>query len=208
MTTRVHILLYDGFDELDAIAPFEVFQNAARVGADCTVSLVTHRKQDVVTASHGLRVEPDGVLPGPDDDDAPDLLLVPGGGWASGETRGVRREYDIGTLPKAIREHREAGSRIASVCTGGMLLEKAGLLADRPAVTHHSALDDLRAAGVEVVERRIVDTGPVLTAGGVTSGIDLALYLVGRLFGDDVEEKVATILEYEREEDVLVTRDP
>lgn len=207
MPTAIHVLLYDGFDELDAIAPFEVFQNAARVGADCTVSLDSAESQALVTASHGLRVEPDGVLPAPDADDAPDLLVVPGGGWSSEGTDGVRREYEAGTLPETIRAHREAGATVASVCTGGMLLEKAGLLSDRPAVTHRSALADLRAAGVEVVERRVVDTGPVVTSGGVTSGIDLALYLVGREFGDDVAEAVATTLEHSREADVLVTAD-
>lgn len=206
MSTTVHVLLYDGFDELDAVGPFEVFQNAASAGADCETSLITHEAQDLVTASHGLRVEPDGVLSVPGNDDAPDLLVVPGGGWSSGEDRGVRREYEAGALPDAVREHHEAGTRVASVCTGGMLLERAGLLAGRPAVTHHSALDDLRDAGVEVVERRVVDAGSVVTAGGVTSGIDLALHLVDREFGRDVADRVADVLEYERTDDVLVRR--
>lgn len=203
-TTTIHVLLYDGFDELDAVAPFEVFQNAARVGADCTTSLVTHESTSQITASHGLRVEPDGVLPAPEDDDAPDLLVVPGGGWSSGENRGVRREYEAGDLPEVIGRHHEAGTEVASVCTGGMLLERAGVLDGRPAVTHRSALEDLRDAGVEVVERRVVDAGDVVTAGGVTSGIDLSLYLVGRTFGERVADEVAEILEHEASEDVLI----
>lgn len=206
MTLRIDILVYDGFDELDAIAPFEVFQNAARVGADCTVSLVTLDDRETVTASHGLRIGVDGVLADPGSDDAPDLLVVPGGGWSDSEDRGVRREYDVGTMPKAIAAHREAGAKLASVCTGAMLLQKAGVLEGRSAVTHHSAMDDLRDTGVKVVDRRVVDTGAVATAGGVTSGIDLALYLVEREFGEATAKEVSGILEYDREDDVLVTR--
>ncbi|WP_049980564.1 DJ-1/PfpI family protein [Halolamina rubra] len=205
MTTRIDVLLYDGFDELDAVGPFEVFQNAARAGADCAVSLVTAEPRERVTASHGLDVGVDGTLADPDAADAPDLLVVPGGGWSAGEG-GVRREYDAGDLPPRIAAHHDAGATVASVCTGAMLLERAGLLGDGPAITHQSAVEDLRAAGVEVPDARVVDTGSVLTAGGVTSGIDLALYLVEREFGADVAADVATTLEYERRGDVLVDR--
>lgn len=201
LTVIIHVLVFDGFDELDAIAPFEVFQTAARVGADCSVSIITHDQQDTVTAANGLQLVPDSVLPAPDGDDTPDLLVVPGGGWAS-ENQGVRREIESGELPEAIGAHLTAGAQLASVCTGAMLLERAGVLNDRPAVTHHRALGDLRDANVEVLENRVVDTGEVVTTGGVTSGIDLALYLVSREFGDDVAEEVADILEYDREADV------
>jgi transcriptional regulator GlxA family with amidase domain len=206
MTTDIDILLFDGFDELDAIAPYEVFANAARAGADCAVSLVTHDRQERVTASHGLDVDVDGVLSEPSDDNAPDILLVPGGGWSSGEVRGVRREYDAGNLPDAIAAHHAAGATIASVCTGAMLLERAGVLGDGPAVTHQSAVEDLRAAGVTVPERRVVDDGQVVTAGGVTSGLDLALHLVRREFGERIADEVATVLEYEASEDIFVRR--
>lgn len=203
MTTQIDVLLYDGFDELDAVGPFEVFQNAARAGADCTVSLVTRERRERVVASHGLDVGVDGVLADPGEENAPDLLVVPGGGWSAGEG-GVRREYDAGDLPEAIRAHHSAGTTVASVCTGAMLLERAGLLGDGPAITHQSAVEDLRDAGVEVADARVVDTGDVVTAGGVTSGIDLALYLVEREFGAAVAESVATTLEYEQSGDVLV----
>lgn len=204
MTTRIDVLLYDGFDELDAVGPFEVFQNAAGAGADCDVSLVTTTPQERVVASHGLDVGVDGTLADPEAADAPDLLVVPGGGWSAGEG-GVRREYDAGDLPPIIAAHYEAGATVASVCTGAMLLEQAGLLADGPAITHQSAVEDLRNAGVEVPDARVVDTGEIVTAGGVTSGIDLALYLTEREFGADIAESVATTLEYERTGDVLVS---
>ncbi|WP_053947534.1 DJ-1/PfpI family protein [Halolamina sediminis] len=203
MTTCIDVLLYDGFDELDAVGPFEVFQNAAREGADCTVSLVTHEPRERVVASHGLDVGTDGTLADPGKEDAPDLLVIPGGGWAAGEG-GVRREYDAGDLPEAIAEHHAAGTTIASVCTGAMLLERAGVLGDGPAITHQSAVEDLRDAGVEVADARVVDTGQVVSAGGVTSGIDLALHLAEREFRTEIAASVATTLEYERTGDVLV----
>ena len=200
---RVHIPIFDGFDELDAVGPYEVFRTAAQVGADCDVSLVTLTDQEVVTAAKGLRVVPDGVLPSPDAADTPDLLVVPGGGWNDGDG-GVRREVEAGDLPAAIRAHREAGTEVASVCTGAMLLERAGVLEGRPAVTHHGATDDLRQAGVEVRDNRVVDAGAVVTAGGITSGIDLALHLLDRAFGGDVAAAVAEELEHDRSDDVAI----
>jgi transcriptional regulator GlxA family with amidase domain len=83
-----------------------------------------------------------------------------------------------------------------------MLLARAGLLDGRPAVTHAGATDDLRATAAEVVDARVVDDGDVLTAGGVTSGLDLAHYVVEREFGADVAAAVATEMEYERRGDV------
>lgn len=222
--TSIAIVLYEGFDELDAIGPFEVFRNAADRGADLDAALVTVEETSVVTASHGLRIEPDGTLPASDDPDRPDIVVVPGGGWSSGESRGVRREYERGTIPDVVAAHHEAGATVAAVCTGAMLLARAGLTDGRPAVTHGSALDDLRASGAEVVDARarvvdneksdssgrtsgpaarVVDDGDLLTAGGVTSGLDLALHLVEREADADVADEVATVIEYERRHEVV-----
>jgi transcriptional regulator GlxA family with amidase domain len=83
-----------------------------------------------------------------------------------------------------------------------MLLAEAGVTDGRRAVTHASALDELRASGAEVVDARVVDDGDLLTAGGVTSGLDLALYVVEREFGAAVADRVATVIEYERRYEV------
>lgn len=197
----VVICLFEGFDELDAIGPFEVFQNAARAGADLTTSLVTRTPQDVVRAGHGLQVEPDGVVADAD----PDLLLVPGGGWTTPGEPGVRAEYDDGGLPEAIEDVYAHGATVASVCTGAMLLAKAGILEGRPAATHHDAEADLADSGVEVQSARVVDDGDVLTCGGVTAGLDLATYLVHREFGDAVATAVTTEMAYEPSHDVHTT---
>ena len=195
--TTVGIVVYDGFDELDAVGPYEVLRSAASTGGDLSVGLYTLDPAERVTASHGLRIEPDGTLP-----DDLDYLVVPGGGWNDRAERGAWGEAERGTLPDAVVRRHEAGTTVAAVCTGGMILAAGGLLDGRPAVTHAGALDDLRETDAEVVDARVVDDGDVLTAGGVTSGIDLALWLVERIVGEETAANVATELEYERRDDV------
>jgi len=190
---NVAIVIYDGFDELDAIGPYEVFENAARAGADCTTALRTVGEPDTVEASHGLRVEPDGRLA----DANPELLIVPGGGWNDRGGAGAWAEAERGAIPDAVAAAHDAGTTVAGVCTGGMLLARAGVTDGRPAVTHRGALADLRATPAEVVEARVVDDGDILTAGGVTSGLDLAVHLVEREFGADVADTVQAEMEYE-----------
>jgi transcriptional regulator GlxA family with amidase domain len=200
---HVSILLYDGFDELDAVAPFEVFQNAGAYGGDCDAEFVTLDDREFVTASHGMRVGVDRVLD--PQADRPDLLVVPGGGWNARADQSAWAEAEKGDVPDAIAALYEAGTAVAGVCTGGMLLSRAGLLDGRPAITHASALDDLRETDAEVVSARVVDDGDVLTAGGVTSGLDLSLHIVEREFGPDVASRVATEIEYERRGTTAVT---
>jgi len=199
----VVILLFDGFDELDAIGPFEVFENAANAGAALDVSLCTLEPTERVTASHGLRVEPDATLDARD----PDLLLVPGGGWTDPDSPGVRREYDDGAIPDAVASAHRDGVTVASVCTGAMLLSKAGVLDGRPVATHAAAEPDLRATSADVRDARVVDGDDVLTCGGVTSGLDLAVHLVDREFGSAVAAQVTREMEYEPSSDVHRTRD-
>lgn len=187
------VLLYDGFDELDAFGPYETLVNAGRAGADLVCELVTLDAPGTVTGSHGVTVTTAAALA-----PAPDVLVVPGGGWAARNDAGTWGEYHRGTLPAAIAERHRAGAVVAAVCTGGMLLGAAGLVRGRPAITHQVAVEDLAADGARIVQARVVDDGDLVTAGGVTSGIDLALWLVEREFGAALAEQVATGLEYER----------
>jgi transcriptional regulator GlxA family with amidase domain len=193
MATEIAVVVYDGFDELDAVAPYEVFSNAAARGCDLDVSLRALDAEETVTASHGLRIEVDGLLGDAD----PDLVLVPGGGWNDRADASAWAEAEKGDLPRKLADLHERGVELAAVCTGGMLLAEAGVLDGRPAVTHASARDDLEATDAEVVDARVVDDGDVLTAGGVTSGLDLALHLVARLCDEETAEEVATTIEYE-----------
>jgi len=220
---NVDILLYDGFDELDGIGPYEVFDYALEYAAETAsegagdaesggstsaerpgrVRYVTLAERERVTASHGTRVGVDGALPDPAGGGAPDLLVVPGGGWtARNEDASAWAEARKGDVPRALGEYHAAGVRTAAVCTGAMLLAEAGVTDGRRAVTHASAIDELRDSGATVVDARVVDDGDLLTAGGVTSGLDLALYLVEREFGGEIAERVATVIEYERRYEV------
>jgi transcriptional regulator GlxA family with amidase domain len=219
---HIDILLYDGFDELDGIGPYEVFDYALGYAADADdaadadgtegattggspgrVRYVTLADRETVTASHGTRVGVNGTLPEPGTDAAPDLLVVPGGGWsARDEDASAWAEARKGDVPRALGEYHAAGTQIAAVCTGAMLLAEAGVTDGRPAVTHASAIDELRESGAEVVDARVVDDGDLLTAGGVTSGLDLALHLVDREFGAAIADRVATVIEYERRYEV------
>ena len=191
---KIEIVVFDGFDELDAIGPFEVLRNAATVVEDLDVRLVGAAGAGTVTASHGLRLVVDEGLSG----DA-DLVIVPGGGWNDRASQGARAEAERGELPGRLAELHAGGARMGAVCTGGMLLAAAGLTEGRPAVTHHGALDDLRASGAEVIDARVVDDGDLVTAGGVTAGLDLALHLVEREWGAQLADGIAREMELARD---------
>ena len=191
---RIEILLYEGCDELDALGPYEVLAGAGAHSGRFEVRLVTAGPAATVTAANGARIVAHGAM-----SDAADLLIVPGGGWNDRRSEGARAEVDRGELPRAIAAAHAAGSRVASVCTGAMLLAAGGLLQGRPAITHHVAIEDLRASGAEVIDdARVVDDGDVLSAGGVTSGLDLALWIVERELGEESAAIAARALEYER----------
>jgi transcriptional regulator GlxA family with amidase domain len=189
----IDIVIFDGFDEMDAVGPYEVFRNA---GFD--TALVTLDGAETVTASHGMTVKPHRVL------GTPDAFLVPGGGWNDRSERGARAEAERGDLPRRLKELHDAGVTALSVCTGAMLLAAAGITDGRPAITHHVAIGDLRTSGAIVQEdARVVDDGDVVTSGGVTSGIDMALHLVERERGRAVADAVAREMEHRRDERVL-----
>ena len=193
MSTEISIVVYDGVDELDALGPYEVLTNATKAGADATVRLVTLHGADQVRGSHGLVFGTQGRLEG-----TPDVVIVPGGGWNDRARQGAWSEAERGDLPRRLTELAREGGLLASVCTGGMILASAGLLEGRRAITHRGAIDELAARGAEVVDARVVDEGDIVTAGGVTSGLDLALHLVERLFGAEVADGVAEQIEHSR----------
>jgi transcriptional regulator GlxA family with amidase domain len=191
---RIDLLLYQGCDELDVIGPYETLSLVDVTSGQFAVRLVTLTPTPIITAAHRTRLEPHAALA-----DSPDLLIVPGGGWINHAAEGARAELARGELPSAIAAHHTAGATIASVCTGAMLLAGADLLDGRPATTHHGAIEDLRASGARVIEdARVVDDGDILSSAGVTSGIDLALWIIERELGNAAAQVTARELEYTR----------
>jgi transcriptional regulator GlxA family with amidase domain len=210
---RLGIVAFEGFEELDAIGPYEVFQQAVQAGAPLDVEVLATAETDTIGAGHGLTVQPDGVL-GADGD--LDYLVVPGGGWTRGDDGdsddtdsddsqpGARAAANDDSLLATLRTLHNQGVTLLSVCTGGMVLAAAGLLDGRPAITHHGAVADLEATAADVTEARVVDDGDVVTCGGVTAGIDAALWLVEREWGRELAFEVEDVLAYERSTDVHV----
>lgn len=181
---KVDIVAFDGMDELDAVGPLEVLRRA-----DFDVQLVSTSPQ--VTCAYGLTIRTDGK---PRED--ADVVVFPGGGWVSRAAKGVRAEMENGRWTSLIQDTANRGAMLASVCTGAMLLASAGALQGRRATTHHNAWTDLEAAGAILIKQRVVDDGDRVTAGGVTSGIDLALHLVERFRGTKAANAIAENLEY------------
>lgn len=190
---RIDIVVFDGVDDLDVLGPLEVFRSAERAGADFQTRLVTRMAPQTVTTAYGLRFWADAVYaPGAD------LLVVPGGRWAAHDAIGAWGEVQRGDWLPLLERAAANGTVIAAVCTGAMLLAHAGIVGSRRANTHRTAWDDLVATGATLVKDRVVDDGDLLTSGGVTSGLDLALWIVERCAGTNIADQVAERMEYDR----------
>lgn len=200
---RIDVIVFDGLDELDLVGPVEVLRGAAMAGADLDVRLAGRAELTPVVGTFGLSFTPDVVfVPG-----EADVVVVPGGGWGLRAERSAWGEVQRGHWLEPLATAADRGALMASVCTGAMLLAHAGVIGTRTATTHHVALDDLAATGADVVTARVVDSGRVITGGGVTSGIDVGLHLVERLVGPEAAEAAARRMEYPRHPVVVVDED-
>jgi transcriptional regulator GlxA family with amidase domain len=185
----VGILLFDEVEVLDFAGPYEVCSGTRDPAGDPYLDVVTVGPGPEVRCRGGLRVRPDHTL-----DDCPplDVLIVPGGPGADERTP----LQDDRILP-FIRQRAAATTTVASVCTGAFLLGRAGLLDGRHATTHTAALDALQREfpAVTVVAEKVVDGGDIITAAGVSSGIDLLLHLFERWFGPTARARAASGLD-------------
>jgi transcriptional regulator GlxA family with amidase domain len=201
---HAQIVLFDGFDPLDAIAPFEVLAaGSEEVGGELDVEFVSAEgPRAVISGTRGMVLNATAQL----DPGKPGYVIVPG---ASGPIDGDPDEVD--TIPVLLARFGETAAvplmrealanpevTVATVCGGSLALAMAGLLEGRHAVTHHLGMDVLDATGVNVVNARVVDDGDLITAGGVTSGLDLALHLLQRSYGPRVALAVESLFAYER----------
>jgi transcriptional regulator GlxA family with amidase domain len=178
-------LLYDRFTALDVVGPYEVL--ASVPGAETV--LVAERAGPVRNDHDTLAISAECSL---DEVSAPDIVVVPGG-------LGTRLLLEHEPLLGWLRRVHERTAWTTSVCTGSLLLAAAGLLKDAPATTHWVMRETLSSLGAVPVADRVVEHGNIITAAGVSAGIDLALQLVQRIHGDEAAKAVQLGIEYDPE---------
>ncbi|MGX6444412.1 DJ-1/PfpI family protein [Neobacillus sp. K501] len=203
---NVGIVLFDNVDVLDYSGPFEVLSlttnDAKEITELLTQSIPVERKPfkvwtiskdgGVVISNNEMKIIPDFSFESLNQN--LDILVVPGGPFKAIEACLQDRDFIhwIGSF-------HQSGGIIASICSGAILLAEAGVLTNKKATTHPFAYDFMEQSytNIEVVrDVRFVDNGNVLTSGGVSAGIDMSLYLVGRLMGEEVAETTAATLVY------------
>lgn len=213
---HAQIVLFDGVDPLDVIAPYEVLYagGIASSGALSVELVSAEGPREVVSGAGGLVLRATGTL----DPGRAGLVLVPGAsgrvgvsgevpGHDAGEGEWQQDEFipvllgrtlvtGLPTLLKAAMDNPEV--TVAAVCGGSLVLAMAGLLEGRHATTHHMGLDMLDATGVHAVSARVVDDGDLVTGAGVTSGLDLSLYLLEREVGPRIAHAVEELFAHER----------
>jgi transcriptional regulator GlxA family with amidase domain len=180
---EIAILIYDGLAALDAVGPYEVMRNVP----GWEVRLVAAEKGEVRTEDGTLGLIADHAR---DEVNAPDVVLVPGG-------RGSRPLMADDSLLTWLRDVDRTTRWTTSVCTGSLLLGAAGLLEGKRATSNWLVLDALRRFGADPVGGRWVQDGKLITAAGVTAGIDMALHLVSLEAGPEVAQAVQLGLEYD-----------
>jgi len=191
--TRIAVALFEGAEELDWAGPWEVLAAWSQQWPDDGVEVITlARVAEPVTCAKGLRVLPDHTW-----ETAPsfDVLVYPGG-------MGTRRELKDEAVLDWLRGLRGQGTLMTSVCTGSLVYAAAGLLHGRPATTYWNQLDYLGELDPTVEVRRddrFVDSGEVVTAAGVSAGIDMALHLVARLHSEQRAREVRRYIQYDPE---------
>ena len=191
--TSIGIALFDGAEELDWAGPWEVLAAWSHRWPEDEVDVFTIAcTHELVTCAKGLKVLPDHSW-----ESAPplDVLVYPGG-------RGTRRELGDEAVLAWLRNERGRGTLMTSVCTGALVYAAAGLLRDRPATTYWDELELLRELDPSIDVRgddRFVDSGEIVTAAGVSAGIDMALHLVARLQSVARAKEVRRYIEYDPE---------
>lgn len=187
----IAILIFEGVEELDFVGPWEVLAAWASQFPDDDVELFTVGWTGTqVRCAKRLQVTADRDRAGLGE---PDVLIVPGG-------RGTRPLVADEALLQTLRDADARGARLASVCTGALVFAAAGLLDGKPATTHWSTLDALAKLGETIEVRpddRFVATGRIITAAGVSAGIDMALYLVSELASVERAREVRRYIQYD-----------
>jgi putative intracellular protease/amidase len=180
---QIAIVLFDRFTALDAVGPYQVF--SAMPGAE--VVFTAEQVGPVADELRSLRLSADATLA---EVPHPDIVVVPGGPGQVGQ-------MDESPLHEWLRAADSTSMWTTSVCTGSLILAGVGLLAGRRATSHWLAMDELKRLGAEPVSDRVVFDGKYVTAAGVSSGIDMALTLAGRIADDETAQAIQLAIEYD-----------
>ena len=179
----IAIPLYDRFTALDAVGPYEVLSRLP----DAKVTFIAGERREFRTETGMLGINADATF---DDIPAPEVILVPGG-------FGTRAAMDDEQIVGWIRTAHETSTWTTSVCTGSLLLAAAGVLDGLEATCHWAVLPMLEELGATPVKERVVERGKVVTAAGVSAGIDMGIMLAARIAGDDFAKAVQLAIEYD-----------
>jgi putative intracellular protease/amidase len=180
---QIAIPLYDRFTALDAVGPYEVLSRLP--GAELT--FVGFETGPVRTDNARLAMHVDALL---EDVPNPEVIVVPGG-W------GTRALLDDERMLSWIRTAHETSQWTTSVCTGSLLLGAAGVLEGLEATSHWLEVPALEVYGAHPTERRVVEQGKVITAAGVSSGIDMGLALAAKIAGEEFAKTIQLLIEYD-----------
>ncbi|GAB3437013.1 DJ-1/PfpI family protein [Flindersiella endophytica] len=189
---NVGIYLFEGVEELDFAGPWEVLGAWSRMDTGPAEVTTVAETSEPLRCAHGLTVTPDRAWA---DRPAYDLLVLPGGRVGNVNNSAVHER---------LRALSDAGTLMVSICNGALVYAEAGLLDGKPATTHWGSIERLEELGkepgrdIEVrPEAHYVDAGQVLTAAGVSAGIDLALYLIKRLDSEQAAKDVRRYIQYD-----------
>ena len=182
----VGVLLFPQVEELDFVGPFEILSYINKIRPESTKVLLIAESAEPVKAFNGMKIIPDVTMA-----NCPqlDILVAPGG-------KGRYAAMKNTAIKEFIQQQAQKAKYITSVCTGAFLLAEAGLLKNKKATTYHTALAELAAYSVDVLPQKVVRENNIITAAGVSSGIELGLYLLREEFGAAVAQEVADNIEY------------
>ena len=182
----VGVLLFPKVEELDFVGPFEVLSYINKLIPASTKVMLIAESPDPVEAYNGMKIIPDITMAS-----CPqlDIFVVPGG-------KGRYAAMKNSAIKEFIQQQAQKAKYITSVCTGAFLLAEAGLLTGKKATTYHTAFAELAAYSVEVLPQKVVRENNIITAAGVSSGIELGLYILKEEFGAAVAQEAADNIEY------------
>lgn len=183
---NIGILVFENIEELDFVGPFEVLSYVNKIKPNSTNVWLISSGSQTIRGYNGLRFSTDYTI-----DNCPclDVLVIPGGQGRKSAMKNIK-------ILNFIKSRYNELKYLSSVCTGSLIIGSTGLLKDKLATTYHTAFDELSQMQVIVQNSKVVQDGKIITGAGVSSGIDVGLYLLNNLFDETIAQQVANRIEY------------